>query len=260
MEKLSLFGWVCLKLVFYFLFHPWRLKDFLFPIFSSINEFYKDSYGGLKNFEQTALFKRITEKPIFAQSDLFDRDSKVTRSMETHFLATLIKAVDPKAVFEIGTYNGFTTLHLAVNSQPSSRIFTLDLPPDYDIQQVSQCSYDDILVAQLSQKTVHHRFYKKHPLESKITELFGDSATFDYSPYEGKIDLVFIDGNHSYEYVKKDTENAFRMLSQRGIIVWHDFDFIIHRDIFCYIKSLAWKYPIYSVPNTRFAIYDKSIV
>ena len=180
--------------------------------------------------------------------------------METHFLSTLIKAVNPGTIFEIGTYNGFTTLHLAVNSQPSCRIFTLDLPENYDEKQASKFSYDDLLVVHLSQKTVLHRFYKGHPLEGKIKELFGDSSTYDYSPYEGKMDVVFIDGNHSFDFVKKDTENAFKMLSSQGIIVWHDFDYIIHKDVFRYLQGLAQNYRIYSVPNTRFAIYGKNII
>jgi predicted O-methyltransferase YrrM len=258
-KKLSLFCWVCLRLFFYFLFHPLRIKELLFPIFSSINEFYTVSHGGLKNFEKTKLFEKIAQRNIFAQSNLFDRDSKVTRSMETHFLSTLIKAVGPETIFEIGTYNGFTTLHLAVNSQPSCRIFTLDLPENYDERQASRFSYDDLLVVQLSNRTVLHRFYKGHPLEGKIKELFGDSSAYDYSPYEGKMDVVFIDGNHSFEFVKKDTENAFKMLSSQGIIVWHDFDYIIHKDVFRYLQGLGQNYRIYSVPNTRFAIYGKNI-
>ena len=259
LEKLTLFFWVCLRLLFYFVLHPFRAKDLFFSIFSSVNEYYSDSHGALRNFKDTKLFKEIAEQFIFAQSNLFSRDNKVTRSMETHFLSTLIKAVNPQTIFEFGTYNGFTTLHMAVNSQASCKIYTIDLPEDYDASHASQFSYDDLLVVQLSQKTVLQRFYKGHFLESKIIELFGDSSSYDYSPYEGKMDVVFIDGNHSFAFVKKDTENALKMLSPRGIIVWHDFDYIIHRDVFHYLQGLSREFPIYSVPNTRFAIYGKNI-
>jgi predicted O-methyltransferase YrrM len=218
------------------------------------------SFGSLKDFEETKFFQQLSSHFIFAQSNLFNRDIKVTRSMETHFLATLVKELGPQAIFEIGTYNGFTTLHLAVNSPQSCRIFTLDLPPDYDVHKVPDGSYDDLLVIKLSQNTIHQRFYKKHPLENKITELYGDSSVFDFSDYQGGIDIVFIDGNHSFKYVKSDTENAFKMLSDQGVIVWHDFDYIIHKEIFAYLNSLSKQYPIYSVPHTRFAIYGKKIV
>ena len=259
MGKLLNFIWASFYLLVYFIFHPNQFKVFLFSIFSDINEFHQMAFGRLKNFEETKFFQQLSSHFIFAQSNLFNRDVKVTRSMETHFLSTLVKELNPEAIFEIGTYNGFTTLHLALNSSQSCRIFTLDLPPDYDAHKVQGSSYDDLLVIELSQKTINQRFYKKHPLEDKITELYGDSAVFDFTNYYGKIDIVFIDGNHSLQYVKSDTENAFKLLTEHGVIVWHDFDYIIHKDVFCYLNDLSKKHPIYSVAQTRFAIYGKNI-
>ena len=218
------------------------------------------AYGRLIDFEKTKFFQQLSSHFIFAQSNLFNRDSKVTRSMETHFLATLVKELNPRTIFEIGTYNGFTALHLAVNSPWDCKIYTLDLPPDYDVKKAGESSYDDLLVIKLSQEKISERFYKKHPLENKITELYGDSSIFDFSGYFGKMDIVFIDGNHSMDFVKKDTESALKMLSDRGVIVWHDYDYIIHKDVFIYLNSLSKKYPIYSVPRTRFAVYGKNIV
>ncbi|MBL8012699.1 MAG: class I SAM-dependent methyltransferase, partial [Candidatus Omnitrophica bacterium] len=75
----------------------------------------------------------------------------------------------------------------------------------------------------------------------------------------GKIDLVFIDGNHSYEFVKSDTENALEMLSEKGVIIWHDYDYIIHKDVFRYLNKLAKTHKIYSIPHTRFAIYGRQL-
>lgn len=257
--KLLNFLWAGINLFVYFIFHPRKFKAFLFSIFSDINEYHQMSFGHLKDFEETQFFQQLSSHFIFAQSNLFNRDVKVTRSMETHFLATLVKELAPQTIFEIGTYNGFTTLHLAVNSPQSCRIFTLDLPPDYDVQKVGGSSYDDLLVIKLSQKTINQRFYKKHPLENKITELYGDSLVYNFSDHFGKMDIVFIDGNHSLAYVKSDTENALKMISDHGVIVWHDFDYIIHKDVFTYLNELSNKYPIYSVPHTRFAIYGKNI-
>jgi hypothetical protein len=33
---------------------------------------------------------------------------------------------------------------------------------------------------------------------------------------------MFIDGSHEFEDVCRDTENAFAVLSPRGVLVWHD--------------------------------------
>jgi predicted O-methyltransferase YrrM len=255
--KLLNFLWASVSLFAYFIIHPKQFKAFLFSIFSQVNEYHNTAFGRLKAFEESQFFQKLSSHFVFAQSNLFNRDTKVTRSMETHFLATLVKELSPRTIFEIGTYTGFTTLHMAVNSPDSCRIYTLDLPPDYHVRKTGG-SYDDLLVMELSQKTINQRCYKKHPLESKITELYGDSAQFDYSAYHGKMDVVFIDGNHSLEFVRRDSENAFKMLSPEGVIVWHDYDFIIHKDIFLYLNKLAGQYRIYSVPQTRFAIYGKN--
>jgi len=38
-------------------------------------------------------------------------------------------------------------------------------------------------------------------------------------------DLIFIDGSHTQEYVKNDTELALRLVQKNnGIILWHDYD------------------------------------
>jgi predicted O-methyltransferase YrrM len=60
---------------------------------------------------------------------------------------------------------------------------------------------------------------------NRIHQLYGDSATFDLSPYYGAIDLIFIDGSHSEEYVKNDTLQSLKMLKNgSGVIIWHDYD------------------------------------
>tara|TARA_B100001250_G_C19796776_1_gene789099 strand:- start:1888 stop:2547 length:660 start_codon:yes stop_codon:yes gene_type:complete len=37
-----------------------------------------------------------------------------------------------------------------------------------------------------------------------------------------KFDLIFIDGSHEYDYVKKDFESYFPMLNSKGLIIFHD--------------------------------------
>jgi hypothetical protein len=50
-----------------------------------------------------------------------------------------------------------------------------------------------------------------------------DSSTFDFSTI-GKFDVVFVDGDHSYEGVKADTRSAFSVLrNDNSIILWHDY-------------------------------------
>jgi hypothetical protein len=61
--------------------------------------------------------------------------------------------------------------------------------------------------------------------QSRITQLYGDSDTFDYSPYCNCMDLIFVDASHSYSYMKSDSENAFKIPSRNGTIVWDDYTY-----------------------------------
>lgn len=258
-EKLIVFLFVCICSLIYCLLHPKKFFELFFMLFSTINEFYQYSKSKLLNFKESKVFQGIQKNVVYAKSNVFNIDPDVARPMETQVLSSLVNYFKPKSILEIGTYNGFTAMHFALNTPPDSIVYTLDLPADFKVSDTEKLSYDDKLVIELSAKNVHQRIFKGTSEESKIVELFGDSKNFDFSPYYGKLDLVFIDGNHSYAYVKSDTEQAFKMLSEKGMIIWHDYDYIIHRDVFNYLNNLARQYKIYFIPNTRFAIYGKTL-
>ena len=56
------------------------------------------------------------------------------------------------------------------------------------------------------------------------TVIQGDS-TIVHSEIDGGFDALFIDGNHSYEYVKKDLENYWDKVRDGGIRALHDVNF-----------------------------------
>lgn len=253
-----------IRLSFYFLHHPKKFSRLLFSLFSTINEFYQYSHGPLYSFETTRTFAELKKNLVFAKCNFFNTDPSISRPIETQVISSLVEYLKPKKIFEIGTYNGFTTLHLASNTPEESIVYTLDLPADFGKQfsrkkRLEGYSYDDLLVVELSMKNRNSRIFRHHPCRKKIVELFGDSLNFDFSPYYKKMDLVFIDGSHSYKYVRSDTQNAFRMLTDKGVIIWHDFDYIIHRDVFKYLNQLVKIHRIYSIPDTRFAIYGLAL-
>ena len=60
-----------------------------------------------------------------------------------------------------------------------------------------------------------------------LTLAIGDSTSkriIDLVSKMGKYDLIFIDANHTYEYVKKDFENFKPFLEKGGVIGFHDVD------------------------------------
>lgn len=136
--------------------------------------------------------------------------------LEQYILAALCTVRKPRRIFEIGTYDGATTLVLARNA-PEAEIFTLDLPP---VAATAARIPEEIANAQ---EGAGKRFAGASEAD-RITQLFGDSGTFDFSPWHGAVDLVLVDAGHDYDSVAADTASAVRMVSERGIIVWDDYD------------------------------------
>jgi predicted O-methyltransferase YrrM len=139
--------------------------------------------------------------------------------LELAILAKLIARFKPKRIFEFGTFDGRTTLNLAANA-PDATVYTLDLPraninsTNLPIENADKTYID---------KSASGRRFADSEHGSHIIQLYGDSATFDYAPYIGNVDFVFVDGAHSFEYVTSDSANALRMLTNGGVIVWHDY-------------------------------------
>jgi len=132
------------------------------------------------------------------------------------FLAGLVSALDAAEVFEIGTFSGTTTWTLARNME-RGRVSTLDLPPEADPSLALEDSDREV------RRLLSGHMYDELPHPAEIEQLWGDSAGFDFEPWKGKCDLVYIDGAHSEAYVERDTSNAFGMISERGVIVWDDY-------------------------------------
>ena len=140
---------------------------------------------------------------------------------ELFVINSLVKKSVPKTLFEFGTFNGRTTLNLAANSGSEARVYTLDMPSSllpsakFNIEQIEK-----ILV----EKPVSGELFQKHLEATKITQLYGDSAKFDYQPFFGQMDFVFVDASHAYDYVMNDSKIALKLLRDgQGVILWHDY-------------------------------------
>jgi len=154
---------------------------------------------------------------------------------------------------EIGTFDGRTTLNLALNSD--AQVFTLDLPGNMETVFQVKGSNEKYMKKQSSGARFSSPPHTGLPCVERITQLYGDSASFDFSPWYGKIDLVFVDGAHSYEYVVNDTNIALRLLSpEGGIIVWHDY--MVWPDVTRALHELKEKMPSLPLVHVR----DTSLV
>ncbi len=65
------------------------------------------------------------------------------------------------------------------------------------------------------------RFFSKDL--KNVKHIGANSRTFDFNSLNQKFDLIFVDGDHSYDGVLSDTRKVFELLKDKNsIIVWHD--------------------------------------
>ncbi len=167
---------------------------------------------------------------------------------DLYALLRVVRWLQPKRIFEIGTFQGVTTAHMALNSD--AEIFTLDLPRDLATQTNGYSAAD---LALLQSREEIGKRYRALNSNGRVQQLFGDSRTFDYGPYQGSVDLVLVDACHLFDYVMSDSQNAFRLLRETGAILWHDFGSSIDVNRAC--KALTKEHKIYHLEGTCLALH-----
>lgn len=169
---------------------------------------------------EVELLKLVSESVCIQIREPVVFDGNITL-LETIVINRLIKFHKPEKLFEIGTFDGRTTINMASNCPDNANVYTLDLPKIFVNSTKLRIDPDD---KQYINKGISGSRYLNADCKNKIIQLYGDSATFDFSPYFNSINFVFVDGSHSYEYVLNDSDKALKLLKNGfGIIVWHDY-------------------------------------
>jgi predicted O-methyltransferase YrrM len=164
-------------------------------------------------------------------------DRKQDTSISVYELSCLLaiaKHVKPRRVLEIGTFDGNTALNLAANTDAD--VVTLDLPPDFDPTAQARAGSTQAINNMTAREELGRQL-RGHSYGSRVTQVFGDSTKVDWRTFGPPFDLVFIDGCHKYSYVLSDSQNARACLSDRGVIVWHDYG--IFHDVSSAVDQIA---------------------
>jgi predicted O-methyltransferase YrrM len=193
------------------------------------------------------LYPGITDLPIRLERALPKLRGNLTVD-ELAVVALLCQRLGPRTIFEFGTFNGRTTLNLAINAPPEAKIYTLDLPTPGETQLASE---EEDGAYHLGQQT--GSFFFESQVHERIEQLWCDSARFDETSLRGRVDLVFVDGSHSYEYVSNDTAKALAMVRPGGVILWHDYC-VWFPGVFRYLHELLPRYPLKHIEGTHLAI------
>jgi Methyltransferase domain len=180
-------------------------------------------------------------------------DQRAPILLETAILLSLAKLVKPRKFFEFGTYLGVETMNMAANLPDSSHLYTLDLDMD-SLRDLQQDVHDRPLTAthfdNLSKLAFLGTSYEK-----RITQLQGDSKSYDFSKFIEQIDMVYVDGGHDLPTLISDSKNALLMLSKDhpACIAWHDYKNSAYPQVTEYLQSLSMGMDIFHVEETRIA-------
>lgn len=167
--------------------------------------------------------KQVIQNSAITLVETDQRDGNITL-FELGVICSAVKSLERcKLIIEIGTFDGRTTLNIAVNSPPDAKIITLDLPANEETKYELAPYEQQYVEKKISGERFVNADKELKTFAKKIEQVYGDSATYDWSEFYGKADLVFVDGSHAYDYVVSDTETALKLIRPGGTILWHDY-------------------------------------
>jgi predicted O-methyltransferase YrrM len=199
----------------------------------SLHDAFPEARGALVHFDADTLWR--------------GRDMALPLA-ETLALGAICRAVGPRRALEIGTFTGATTLAIARNA-PGCRVWTLDLPKD----ELQKLGFDFPVGEQWKAAA-----QRDEELASRIVEVRQHSRRVDAREWEGTMDFVFVDADHSYAAVRHDTQLALQVLAPGGVIVWDDYDWTGHPDcvgVARALQELPRSQNVFHIEGTRLAAF-----
>ncbi|MGH9749445.1 MAG: O-methyltransferase [Candidatus Polarisedimenticolia bacterium] len=171
-------------------------------------------------------------------------------------ICLIVRWLRPSRILEIGTYNGLTTLQMALNAPSGCVVYTLDLPEGAEPSQPPSALDRMVALSFRARFGTSTGSYFRDRKGLIIRQLLGDAATFDYAAHlDGKVDLVFIDAAHDYESKRIDTDNALRLLAPGGVILWDNFADVTNPEVTRFLLDLGARLPLRHLKNTMLVVH-----
>ena len=176
---------------------------------------------GLKRVAQR-LFPERTEAEL--QKEIWTGSLK---PFDAHYLANVLRRYKPASILEVGSYLGMSTSWLLHVSEPWKASVTCVDP------NIPHWSFQDPLAVRreyLQQSYSHRKVENIVGFFSKVGEGMNDDVSREQIasiPSVGpqlteRFDMVFLDGDHTYDVVKEDFAVALKLLNPGGTVVFHD--------------------------------------
>jgi predicted O-methyltransferase YrrM len=165
----------------------------------------------------------VTHEQAFAFARDFDhagiRIAPAQLEAEIAAFMRLVEEASPARILEIGTHLGGTLFLLCRAAPAHAHLASLDLPLAGVPEGLGFVGYHE------SRRLLYRAFAKPG---QRITLLVGDSqqpstvARVERALGGEPLDLLFVDGSHRYEHVKRDFELYSPLVRRGGLVAFHD--------------------------------------
>lgn len=128
----------------------------------------------------------------------------------------VVAELKPTRILEIGTCRGGTLFSICRLASPDATIISLDLPPGrlgggYGYNWFQIPAFWMFTSAKQKLYLVRDDSHSQETFKRVVTHLRGQL-----------LDLLFVDGDHTYEGVKSDFEMYSRLVRRGGVVAFHD--------------------------------------
>lgn len=154
-------------------------------------------------------FPQLRSREFYVET--FDFQSGLGDS--SWLLYGLARSIKPQVAVEIGSARGRSAcaVGLALRRNGGGKLYAIDPHSTTNWNDTNSVDSFSIITAHLQKAGVEN-----------FVEIVRKTSTEAAKGWTKKIDLIFIDGDHSYEGVKADWELFLPHLSEFGVVVFHD--------------------------------------
>jgi glycosyltransferase involved in cell wall biosynthesis/predicted O-methyltransferase YrrM len=188
----------------------------------------------------------------FGSTDARAALSSCTPPEDTRAVLTLLAAVRPRRVLEVGTSFGHMTANMTALSPPDSVVYSIGMVADSGGPHSAREQE-----AELPNREQFARFLNHFGTGHKAMLIEADSRIYDFARL-GPLDFAFIDGGHDYDTVRSDSRGAYAALRPGGCLVWHHLPSTTPSvEVERAVANLGFSEPVYRVGGTQVAFLFK---
>ena len=153
-------------------------------------------------------------EPRFEYEKIFN-DLEWPWAGHKYFVYDFIRNLKPHTIVELGTHKGtsfFSMCQAVKDGKLNTKLYAVDTWKGDE----QAGFYGESIFAEVN--TIKNKYYSKQNI-FLLRSLFDDAVT---QFKNNSIDILHIDGLHTYEAVRHDFDNWFNKVRKNGIIIFHD--------------------------------------